>query len=152
MRYSFPLCGIVAAIVSASAIAQPVSGTDNTNLVKSNDVGMPGQSTNPTDQLVQRQALQDLSNPEGKKAGDGKLGSARPATKGELALGAIVNDKSGAAMAKIEEIDADGVVVSMGAAKVKVPAEAFGHNKAGLLLDLTKAQFEQVVAHAGAAS
>ena len=48
----------------------------------------------------------------------------------------------------IAEVDADGVVVSMGIAKVKVPAQAFGHNKAGLLLDMTKAQFEQVVAQA----
>jgi hypothetical protein len=51
-------------------------------------------------------------------------------------------------MAKIEQVDADGVVVSMGTAKVKVPVEAFGHNKAGLLLDMTRAQFEQVVAQA----
>jgi|SRR3954469_9223645 hypothetical protein len=149
MRYPFPLLGIVA-IVSTSAIAQSASGppVDDTNVVRSNDIGMPGQSTNPTDQLVQRQGLQDLSTARGNRAGDAKLGSARPATKEELALGAIVNDKSGAAMAKIQEVDPDGVVVSMGLAKVKVPAEAFGHNKAGLLLDMTKAQFEQVVAQA----
>ena len=81
----------------------------------------------------------------------GKNGRARPATKGELTPGAIVNDKTGAAIAKIESVDPDGVVVSMGAAKVKVPTEAFGHNKAGLLLDMTKAQFEQVVAQANTA-
>jgi hypothetical protein len=51
-------------------------------------------------------------------------------------------------LAKIDSVDNDGVVLSMGTAKVKVPAEAFGHNKAGLLLDMTKAQFEQLVTRA----
>ena len=59
-----------------------------------------------------------------------------------------MNDKTGAPLARIDEVDADGVVVSTGLAKVKVPKEAFGHNKAGLLLDMTKAQFQQVVAQA----
>jgi hypothetical protein len=76
------------------------------------------------------------------------LGPARAAKADELIAGAVVNDKTGAPMSKIVEVDADGVVVSMGIAKVKVPAQAFGHNKAGLLLDMTKAQFEQVVAQA----
>ena len=43
-------------------------------------------------------------------------------------------------------------MLSVGTAKVKIPADAFGHNKAGLLLDMTKAQFEQIVTKANAAS
>jgi hypothetical protein len=35
---------------------------------------------------------------------------------------------------------------------VKIPSDAFGHNKRGLLLDMTKAQFDQIVAKANAAS
>src|SRR5436190_1648543 len=63
-----------------------------------------------------------------------KLGPARPAKKDELIVGAAVNDKAGVAIAKIEQVDADGVVVSSGMSKVKVPTDAFGHNRAGLLL------------------
>jgi hypothetical protein len=147
MRRSLVLFGIVAGLAPASAFAQatPSGSADYTNIVRSNSVGMPGQTTNPADQLTQRQGLQDLSTDRGGKNTSDK---ARPARKDELTVGAIVNDKTGIAIAKIEQVDLDGVVVSMGAAKVKVPAEAFGHNKAGLLLDMTKAQFEQVVAQA----
>jgi hypothetical protein len=38
--------------------------------------------------------------------------------------------------------------VSTATGKVKIPADAFGHNKAGLLLGISKAQFDQVVAQA----
>src|SRR5581483_8126663 len=80
------------------------------------------------------------------------LGPARRAKANELTAGAIVNDKAGQVIAKIDQIDPDGVVVSAGAAKVKIPVDAFGHNKAGLLLDMTKAQFDQIVAKANASS
>ena len=110
------------------------------------DNGNSPVSTNPMDQYLQRKSLQDLTDSQ--RAAVSKLGPARAAKANELIAGATVNDKTGAPMAKIAEVDADGVVVSMGMAKVKVPAQAFGHNKAGLLLDMTKAQFEQVVAQA----
>jgi hypothetical protein len=110
------------------------------------DNGNSPVSTNPMDQYLQRKSLQDLTDSQ--RAAVSKLGPARAAKADELIAGAVVNDKTGAPMSKIVEVDADGVVVSMGIAKVKVPAQAFGHNKAGLLLDMTKAQFEQVVAQA----
>jgi hypothetical protein len=106
-------------------------------------------NANITSQYVQQQQLGNLpADQQRAVAKGGRSERSRPATKAELTRGAIVNDKTGAAMAKIEQVDADGVVVSMGTAKVKVPVEAFGHNKAGLLLDMTRAQFEQVVAQA----
>ena len=80
------------------------------------------------------------------RAGQGKLGHSRPAKKDELTAGASINDKTGILIARIEKVDPDGVVVTVGTAKVKVPADAFGHNNLGLLLDMTKAQFDQVVA------
>jgi hypothetical protein len=35
---------------------------------------------------------------------------------------------------------------------VKIPSNAFGHNKRGLLLDMTKSDFDKIVAKANAAS
>jgi hypothetical protein len=96
---------------------------------------------------VLKQRERELSD---RLQGQSKLGPARAAKKAELAAGAPVNDNNGAPMAKIEKVDQDGVVLALGAAKVKVPAEAFGHNKAGLLLDMSKAQFQQLVAKANA--
>jgi hypothetical protein len=82
----------------------------------------------------------------------GSAGPSRPAKTSELTVGATVSDKTGIAMAKIDEVDADGIIVSTPAGKVKIPSDAFGHNKRGLLLDMTKAQFDQIVAKANAAS
>jgi hypothetical protein len=148
MRKSLLSLGITAALAPSALLAQagPGSSVDYTSNVRSQSLGTPGQPANAVDQYLQRKSLQDLTDTQ--RAAINKLGPARAARKDELKAGAMVNDKTGAAMATISEVDADGVVVSMGAAKVKVPAEAFGHNKAGLLLDLTKAQFEQIVAQA----
>ena len=148
MRKSLLSLGIAALLTPTSLFAQasPGSSVDYSNNVKSESLGTPGQSSSAVDQYLQRKSLQDLNDSQ--RAAVSKLGPSRAARKDELTAGAIVNDKTGAAMAKIEQVAADGIVVSMGAAKVKVPAEAFGHNKAGLLLDMTKAQFEQVVAPA----
>jgi hypothetical protein len=110
----------------------------------------PYNSSNVTSQYLQQKQIGNLPEQQKPRANAGKSDHARPATKEELTAGATVNDKTGTAIAKIEQIDADGVIVSTGLAKIKVPAEAFGHNKAGLLLDMTKAQFEQVVASANA--
>jgi hypothetical protein len=109
---------------------------------------MPSANSDALTEYQNRRALNDLPGQRDSRALAAKLGPARPAKKSELAAGAPVNDNTGSAMAKIEQIDPDGVIVSMGAAKVKVPAEAFGHNKAGLLLDMTTAQFQAMVAKA----
>ena len=100
------------------------------------------------DQYLQQKSLNNLPGQQSERDALAAFGPLRPAKANELVAGALINDKTGAPMAKIAQVDADGVVVSMGIAKVKVPAQAFGHNKAGLLLDMTKAQFEQVVAQA----
>ena len=108
----------------------------------------PYNSSNVTSQYLEQKQIGNLPEQANTRPNTGKSDRARPAKPEELTAGATVNDKTGAPLAKIEQVDADGVVVSTGLAKVKVPKEAFGHNRAGLLLDMTKAQFEQVVAQA----
>jgi hypothetical protein len=135
----------------AASFAQAVSGGQAPQAgteVRAN----PYNSNNAVDQYLQQKQINNLPDQKRQNTNVASLGPARPAKTSELTAGAIVNDNSGEAMAKIEQVDADGVVVSLGAAKVKIPADAFGHNKAGLLLDMTKAQFEQIVARANAAS
>ena len=148
MRKSLLSLGIALVFTSSAALAQMAgTGPGGRPLdIRNTDLGAHDSFSTPDmhDQLL-KQRERELSD---RLQGQSKFGAARPAKKSELAAGAPVNDNSGAAMAKIDEVDADGVVVSMGAAKVKIPAEAFGHNKAGLLLDMTRAQFEQIVSKA----
>lgn len=111
---------------------------------------MPGNTTDPMTQYQTQRSMNNLPGQDTKA--NAKLGSSRPAKLAELAAGAVVNDKSGILIARVDKVDSDGVVVSTGTAKVKIPADAFGHNNAGLLLDMTKAQFDQIVAKANGAS
>jgi hypothetical protein len=107
---------------------------------------MGAHDAQPKDLYDVRNELRNEEAVKQARASQGKLGHARPAKLDELSTGATVNDKTGVAIAKIEKVEPDGVVVAVGTEKVKVPADAFGHNNSGLLLDMTKAQFEQVVA------
>jgi hypothetical protein len=133
----------------AAASAQAVSGArDGTNNVISDRIGMAGNTSDALSQYQQQRALNNLPTGESART----LGPARPAASGELTAGATVNDNSGVAIATVDEVDPDGVVVSTAAGKVKIPADAFGHNKAGLLLDMTKRDFDNIVAQANAAS
>jgi len=149
MRKSTVLAAVLAGFLSVSAAAQSGS-RDGTNNVVSDRVGAPGTTPDPMTQYQHQRSMNNLSDGQDKRALAQKLGSARPAKSADLVAGAVVNDNTGSPMAKIEEVAPDGVIVSMGVAKVKIPADAFGRNKAGLLLDMTKAQFEQIVAKANA--
>jgi hypothetical protein len=46
----------------------------------------------------------------------------------------------------VEKVEGAEAVLRSGTAVVKVPLEGFGINKKGLLLNLTKPQFDQMVA------
>jgi len=148
MRKSLLFLGLALGFTSCAALAQAPSyaGSSRPLDIRNSDLGGHDSFSTPDlhDQLL-KQRERELSD---RLQGQSGLGPARPARKSELAAGAPVNDNTGAAMAKIEQIDPDGVVLSMGAAKVKVSAEAFGHNRAGLLLDMTKVQFQQMVSKA----
>jgi hypothetical protein len=150
MRKLLVFSAVLMGFSSAPLFAQAASPRDGTANVTSDRIGMPGTVSDPVAQYQTQRAMNNLPGQDAKAIAS--LGPARPAKANELAAGVIVNDKAGMMIAKIEQIDSDGVVLSSGSAKVKIPADAFGHNKAGLLLDMTKAQFDQIVAKANAAS
>ena len=76
---------------------------------------------------------------------------AKPATAADVTAGAAVSDKYGRPLGTIEAAAADGAVVVTAAGKVKVPLEAFGKTAKGLLLEVTKREFDGLVAKANAA-
>lgn len=79
-----------------------------------------------------------------------EIGKARPAKPVEVQSGKQVNDSTGVFLGVIEKVEPDGVIVTVGTSHIKVPGEAFGINKKGLLLDVTKQQFDQLIASANA--
>jgi len=151
MRKLLVLSAVATGFYPANALAQAVSGGQAPQAgteIRAN----PYNSTNAVDQYLDRKQTNNLPDEPQVRAVGEKLGPARPAKAAELTLGATVNDKSGVAIAKIDQVDADGVIVSTPAGKVKIPTEAFGHNNRGLLLDMTKSDFDKIAAKANASS
>jgi hypothetical protein len=78
-------------------------------------------------------------------------GRAVPAKASDIVARAAVSDSSGQPLGTIESVDGDGAVVVTAAGKVKIPLNAFGKNRNGLLVGLSKNDFEALVAKANAA-
>jgi hypothetical protein len=64
------------------------------------------------------------------------------ATAAEIKAGAEVYDPKGGEVGKIESVATDGVVVSTGTVRAKIPASSLGHGDKGLVIALTKSEFE----------
>jgi hypothetical protein len=153
MRKFLIFAGTLAASATGPAFAQMASGgaPQGAADIRNSDMGAHDTATMPSNLDVIRNGIRANDMDRTAQALREKLGPARPAKAAELTAGAAVNDNTGAAIGKIEAVQVDGVVLTNGIAKVKVPADAFGHNKAGLLLDMSKAQFDKIVAQANAA-
>jgi len=82
------------------------------------------------------------------RGGNTRRDSARPAKAADLTAGAEIADNKGVEVGYIKSIDTDGVVVATAAGQVKVPAEALGRNSKGLLIGMSKADFDKLVAQA----
>lgn len=72
------------------------------------------------------------------------------ASAADITVGAALRASDGKPIGKIAAIDPDGVVVDTGQSKVKVPLDAFGKDKSGLLIGITAANFNDIVAKAHA--
>lgn len=121
-----------------------VPGT-NDPYARPNEMGPNDKVTSREEQL--REGMQRAAD---KRAAEAGAGAARPAKAAEVTAGAAVADKAGKALGTVERVETDGVVVAAAAGKVKVPLEAFGKNRKGLLLAVSKAEFDGLVAKATA--
>lgn len=90
---------------------------------------------------VKSQNAEDRPTPQKKSA-------AVPAVAADLKAGAALRDKDGVPIGMIDSVDADGAVVNTGQTKIKVPLVAFGKDNQGLLLGITAARFNELVAKA----
>jgi len=81
-----------------------------------------------------------------------KRSAAVPATAADLKAGSALRDVKGTAIGTIAAVEADGAVVDTGQTKIKVPLVAFGKDDRGLLLGITAARFNELVANAKASN
>lgn len=71
-----------------------------------------------------------------------------PAKPEDVAAGSEVRDSKGVVLGRIESVSMSAAVVVADAGKVEVPLEAFGKNNKGLLLALTRKDFDAMVVSA----
>jgi hypothetical protein len=79
-----------------------------------------------------------------------KRGRSVAAKASDIVAGREVRDSKGVPVGSIESVALDGAVVATGTGRVMVPLEAFGKNRQGLVLSVTKAEFDTMVASASA--
>ena len=130
------VAGSIAVLAAEAAFAQAVGGA----------APLPGAADSKAVVAGNQESQADYNRQLGAK--DSKPGrriKAVPATAADLVVGSAVRDKSGADIGMIEGVEADGIVVASAVGKVKVPTEAFGKDKKGLLLQISKADFDAAV-------
>jgi hypothetical protein len=139
-----------AAAASAQVVTIPPGGPANP-YVAPGETGMPGGPSGTT----ATGSTMDNSNWERdrdarvmSRSGASRKDAARPATPAELTVGARIADNKGVEIGYIKSVDGDSVVVTTATGQVKVPAEALGKNKTGLLIGMSKADFDKLVAQA----
>src|SRR5690349_5013305 len=76
--------------------------------------------------------------------------AAVPATAADIKAGSPLRDVKGVSIGTVASVDTDGVVVDTGQSKIKVPLMAFGKDDRGLLLAITAAKFNELIAQAHA--
>ena len=136
IRLKGAIAGVLAMFAADGALAQGAGGA----------APLPGAADSKAVVAGNRESQADYNRQLGAK--DSKPGrriKAVPASAADLVVGSQVRDKSGAEIGMIEGVEADGVVVASAAGKVKVPTEAFGKDKKGLLLQISKAEFDAAV-------
>jgi hypothetical protein len=93
-------------------------------------------------------AAANLNKPKAKAST--KEDRAVAATAADLVAGSPLRDSKGEPIGTVESVDAEGAVVASGTTRIRVPLNSFGKNKDGLMLGITKADFDAAVAKATA--
>lgn len=89
-----------------------------------------------------RDLMDDADRSRSRRARD----RAVAATRDDLAVGSEVRDSAGVPIARIAALNDQGVVLETSAgSKVEVGFDAFGKNRSGLLVGISKAQFDAAV-------
>ncbi|MDB5691724.1 MAG: hypothetical protein JWO81_787 [Alphaproteobacteria bacterium] len=158
------LFATAALLVAGAAIAQPgsapppapgpgtsggVPGTNNP-YARPSDMGEMDSATMPSSMDQIRRGTQAASDARAAERARRENGSAVPAKPSDLVASAAISDVNGQPIGTIDSVDAEGAVVVTVAGKVKVPLNAFGKNRKGLLIGMTKKDFEVLVAKANA--
>jgi hypothetical protein len=133
-----------AAVSASASLAQAQGGGGPP--VGSSDAGRMASSSREQ-QANYNRVIGSIDRPtEAVKAG--LKGKAVPATAADMKVGSALRDVAGVPIGNIVSVAPDGAVVDTGKTKIKVPTVAFGKDDNGLLLGITAARFNELMAKA----
>lgn len=92
----------------------------------------------------------EVRSEQDRSARQAPRGRAGAASSADLVPGAPIHDAAGTLLGTVASVGTSGVVVAAGGSQVAVPPEAFGKDRAGLMLAMKKAQFDALVTGASA--
>jgi hypothetical protein len=78
----------------------------------------------------------------------GVKGAPVPAAAADVVPGRALRDIKGEPIARVDAVDAQGVIVAAGSTRVRLPLNAFGKDEMGLLLGITAEKFRALVVKA----
>jgi hypothetical protein len=78
----------------------------------------------------------------------GVKGAPVPAVAADVVPGRALRDIKGEPIARVDAVDAQGVIVAAGTTRVRLPLNAFGKDEMGLLLGITADKFRALVVKA----
>lgn len=143
------LCALVASISATAAAQQPSPRPGNlpdNPYVRPPDMAPNDKAVDSAHEQIRRGVNEADATRIAKTAR--AAARARAAKAGDVTAGRAVADKLGVQVGIVTAVEADGVVIRTERGQLKVPIEAFGINRKGLLLDLTKEQFDTLVGEA----
>jgi hypothetical protein len=134
-----------AMLATATAHAQAPAGPPVPGYGAENPVIRNGGDSTERDALRARDDALDANR---KRTETPKTARAVPANPDDVTVGSEVRDSKGALVGTIDSVSMSAAVVSSPGGKVEVPLEGFGKNNKGLLIGMTKAEFDAAVAAA----
>lgn len=111
-------------------------------------IGEESRDFSGTDKAKAAESERNAAIAETRKAKPVKGSRAVPASPEDVTVGSDIRDAKGVVLGKVDSVSMTAAVVAAEGGKVEVPLESFGKNNKGLLLSLTKAQFDAAVAAA----
>jgi hypothetical protein len=105
-------------------------------------------SGDTADRDAARARDEELAKLRGSRGEKAKTIRQVPAKPEDVVAGAQVRDKKGLRVGAIESVSMGSAVLKADGGAVEVPLDAFGKDPTGLLISLTKAEFDKLVAEA----
>lgn len=126
------LASALAILPAGAAIAQPAAGAAE---------AAPSNAAEPV-----APATGDAVAPAAPTADNAPTAAA---TQADIKAGVEVFDNAGVIVGKVQSVTATGAVVASGNLRAEVPTASFAKNAKGLVIGITKAEFEAAVSKAG---